>query len=347
MRSGRFALTTRLTPKLLLVAFLAVSPALGQEKSTAAGRHVGPAVIWEDPGDIKARDLFSGPGGEKHQPTLPVRFLKEDAHGHNSKLDVEDAHGEKWKAKLGIEAQPEVVAARLLWAIGYFTNENYFVRDLEIEGLPAHLKRGAGHVIAPGHLENVRLQRPPEHKKKVATWNWRHNPLVGTREFNALRVMMALLSNWDLKDENNAIVESKNKSDKEKGEQEQYLVSDVGTAFGASGERWTEAASKNNLKEYQHARFIAMATGQYVDFNFPRRPPLLHLLVLPSYIEHSRMRWVGSHVPRADAKWLGGLLTQLSTSQIEDAFRAGGYPPEKAAAFTRVVQARAAELNQL
>jgi hypothetical protein len=59
------------------------------------------------------------------------------------------------------------------------------------------------------------------------------------------------------------------------------------------------------------------------------------------------MRWVGNHVPRADAKWLGSLLAQLSTEQILNAFRAGGYPPEKAAAFTKVVQSRIAELNQL
>jgi hypothetical protein len=59
------------------------------------------------------------------------------------------------------------------------------------------------------------------------------------------------------------------------------------------------------------------------------------------------MRWIGTRVPRADAKWLGSLLGQLSPNQILDAFRAGGYPPDKAAAFTKVVQSRIAELNQL
>jgi hypothetical protein len=163
---------------------------------------------------------------------------------------------------------------------------------------------------------------------------------VGTREFNALRVMMVLLSNWDLKDENNAIFTGKD------GRQ-QYLVTDVGTAFGASGKHWTEAASKNNLKEYKKARFISKVAPDYVDFNFPRRPPLLHLFVPASYFRQVHMRWVGNHVPRADAKWMGSLLAQLTTDQILDAFHAGGYPPDKAAAFTKVVKARIAELNQL
>jgi len=297
-------------------------------------------VIWNDPGDIKNRDLFNGPGGEKHRPQPPVKFLKEDKHGQNSKFDVEDANGTKWRAKLGIEAQPETVATRLLWAIGYFTNEDYLVRDLEVKDLPAHLHRGQGHVISPNRLDMARLQRHPGGEKKEGNWDWRHNPFVGTREFNGLRVMMALISNWDLTPQNNAIFE-----DKDHGEV--YLVTDVGTAFGASGNRYTEAGSKNNLKAYQESRFIARVTPTYVDFNFPRRPPLLYIVDLHNYFHQTGLRWIGKQVPRGDAKWVGSLLAQLSTQQIRDAFRAGGYPPDKAAAFTRAVQARIAELTRL
>jgi hypothetical protein len=326
---------------ILAIAVLAIScnviaPAQKVAKDSSSAAH----AIWHDPGDIKSKDLLNGPGGEKHHPQLPVKFLKEDRHGQNSKFDVEDANGTKWKAKLGIEAQPEVVATRLLWAIGYFTNENYFIPNLEVKDLPAHLHRGQGHVTSPGHFDGARLQRHRGDEKKEGNWNWRHNPFVGTREFNGLRVMMALISNWDLKDENNAIFNDKDG-------QQQYLVTDVGTAFGASGKHWTEAASKNNLKEYRKARFISKIAPDYVDFNFPRRPPLLHLFVPLSYFRQVHMRWVGNHVSRADAKWLGSLLARLSPDQILDAFRAGGYPPDKAAAFTKVVQARIAELNQL
>jgi len=328
-----------ISPWLLLLALAAV-PAMGQEKSVPAGQGKHPAVIWKDPGDIRAKDLFNGPGGDKHRPDLPVTFLKEDGHGHNSKFDVKDAKSKKWKAKLGIEAQPETVATRLLWAIGYFTNENYFVRDLKVEGLPAHLRRGQGHVISPDHLDYVRLQRHPGGEKKSATWDWRHNPFVETREFNGLRVMMVLISNWDLKTENNAIFSDRDGQD-------EYMVTDVGTAFGASGNSFTEAGSKNNLQAYQHAKFIARVTPEYVDFSFPRRPPLLHIFHLFHFIHQIRMRWVGNRVPRADAKWVGSLLAQLSPEQIQDAFRAGGYSPDQAIAFTHALQARIAELNKL
>ena len=335
---GYYASFRRWQFALAVLVVTTALPAVGQ-KDSGESSSVAHA-IWHEPGDIKSKDLLNGPGAETHHPQLPVKFLKEDKKGQNSKFDVEDANGTKWRAKLGIEAQPEVVATRLLWAIGYFTNENYYVPNLEVKELPAHLHRGQGHVISPDHVDGARLQRHRGNEKKEANWNWQHNPFVDTREFNALRVMMVLLSNWDLKDENNGIFTDKNG-------QQQYLVTDVGTAFGASGKHWTEAASKNNLEEYRKARFIFKIAPDYVDFNFPRRPPLLHLLVLPSYLRQIHLRWVGNHVPRADAKWLGSLLAQLSPDQILDAFRAGGYPPDQAAAFTKVVQSRIVELNQL
>jgi hypothetical protein len=320
----------------LVISCAAIAPAQNPAKDSSSD---APA-IWHDPGDIKSKDLLNGPGGERHHPQLPVKFLKEDKHGQNSKFDVEDANGTKWKAKLGIEAQPEVVATRLLWAIGYFTNDNYYVPNLEVKELPAHLHRGQGHVISPDHVDGARLQRHTGGEKKDANWNWQHNPFVGTREFNGLRVMMAFLSNWDLKDENNAIFTAKEG-------QQQYLVTDVGTAFGPSGTRYTEAGSKNNLKAYRESKFVAKVTPTYVNFDFPRRPPWTHVVDPPHYCHLVHMHWVGNRVPRADAKWLGSLLAQLSTDQILNAFRAGGYPPEEAAAFTKVVQSRIAELNQL
>jgi hypothetical protein len=325
---------------VLLAMVLATVPAGAQQKLAASSTAAAKATLWKDPGDIRAKDLFNGPGGDKHRPELPLKFLKEDKNGHNSKFDAEDANGTKWKVKLGIEAQPEVAASRLLWAIGYFANDNYFLRDVPVEGLPAHLKRGEGHVASPGHLDYARLQRHPAGEKKEANWDWQHNQFVGTREFNGLRVMMALINNWDLKTENNAIMTGKD------GNRE-YMVTDVGTAFGAAGNTFTESASKNNLKAYRHSRFIAKVTPEYVDFNLPQRPPLLHLLDLPHFVHQMRMKWVGSHIPKSDAKWVGSLLARLSPQQLQDAFRAAGYSPEEIAGFTQALQSRIAELNKL
>ena len=43
------------------------------------------------------------------------------------KFTVRDAQGGKWKIKLGDEARPETVATRFVWAVGFHTDEDYFL----------------------------------------------------------------------------------------------------------------------------------------------------------------------------------------------------------------------------
>jgi hypothetical protein len=327
-------------PTILLACVLCCPRLIAQEQKPSA-QPATHAIVWVDPGDIKSKNLFYGPGSKEREPHGPFKFVKEDKHGHSPKFDVEDGEGKKWRAKLGAEAQPEPVATRLLWAVGYFTNENYYFADMAIEGLPKHLTRGGQRfVTAPDHVKGVRLQRHPSHAEKTGTWNWRHNPIMKTREFNGLRVMMAIISNWDLKDDNNAIYQEKS------GEQF-YEVTDVGSTFGEAGRRYTDEISKNNLKAYRKTKFISKITSTYVDFNYPHLPPMLFAFALPYYAHEVAVRKVGKHVPRADAKWIGTLLAQLTPEQIRDAFRAGGYTQEQIEAYTAVVQKRIAELNEL
>ena len=328
----------------VLLALVLSCPAGAQSgnhsASPAFSQH---AVLWSDPGNIAARDLFFGPGGKDHVPKLPVKFVSEDREGGNPKFDVVDAEGRKWRAKVGLEAQPEIVATRLLWAVGYVANENYFVPDLVVTGLPAHLHRGQEFVHPGGHVSNVRLQQHPsgKHKgKREGNWEWRHNPFVGTREFDGLRVMMALISNWDLTTGNTAIREDK------QGE-ELYEVSDVGSSFGKNGRSFFDSTSKNSLPAYRASDFIAKVTPGYVDFHFPVRPPILFIFNLKTYIELSRPHWIGRHVPRDHVRWIAGLLSQLSPIQIRDAFRAAGYSPQEVEEYAIALEHRIVRLSQL
>src|SRR5437667_8543637 len=95
-----------------------------------------------EPGNVSSRDLCCGPGGNEHQPVLPFEFLAEDLKGTSPKFEVRDGDGKKWTAKLGLEARPETAATRLLWAIGYSANEDYFYSDLPVRNMPAALRRG-------------------------------------------------------------------------------------------------------------------------------------------------------------------------------------------------------------
>lgn len=306
----------------------------------------GLVVLWRNPGDIRSRNLFYGPGGEADAPHSVFTFVKEDMNGTNPKFVVRDENGVKWKVKMGAEAQPETVASRLVWAVGYSTNEDYFLPVLRVENMPSHLNRGQKLVGPEGMVRNVRLKRYLKGEKKLGDWQWRDNPFSGARELNGLRVMMALINNWDLKDENNSVYEEKHFEGSPKPEQ-MFMVSDLGASFGTTGRSWTHAKSKGNLKSYRDSKFIRKVTGRYVDFNVPTRPALIFVFTPREYASRLRLRWIGKRIPRSDARWIGSLLAQLSPDQVQDAFRAAGYTPDQVQGFSRVVEDRIAELNKL
>ena len=311
-------------------------------ESTGGGSALieGSAVMWSDPGNVASRNLYYGPGGKEHSPAGRFTFEKEDLDGSNPKFVVRDDQNVKWKVKLGAEARPETVAARLVWAVGYPANEDYFVPELHVREMPAHLKRGQNLVLPGGVVRDVRLKRYLKGEEKVGTWKWRDDPFVDTREYNGLRVMMALVNNWDLKDVNNSIY-------REKGGRNVYMVSDLGASFGTDHPTWPHAKAKGNLNSYQHSSFIDGADEQFVSFRDPGRPSFKYWILPVQCVSRWRLHWIGRDIPRADARWIGGLLARLTPKQIEDAFRAAGYSPEEVAGFSKIVEQRIAELKAL
>jgi hypothetical protein len=306
-----------------------------EEKAKAAGL---PAAIWRDPGLPAALDLFYGAGGKEHapDPNGKYTFLKEDMNGTSPKFDVKDEHGVRWRVKLGQEPQSETAATRLLWAAGYFVDEDYFLSEIKVAGLPT-LQRGQEFVTADGAVRRARLERRTKEIKKLGSWDWFHNPFLGTRELNGLRVMMSLLNNWDLKTINNSIYEVD-------GEQ-RYLVSDVGATFGKTGGRATR--SKSVVHDYVGSKFVGKVRPDSVDFVMHSRPFFLTAVDVPDYRDHARMEKITRQIPRADAVWLGKRLSQLSDEQIKDCFRAGGYTPREVDSLAQEVEKRITELNAL
>ncbi len=188
----------------VFIGVSAAGPALPAKLPKGASN--APAALWTDPADIASRDLIYGPGGPGHQPRGPFKYVKEDLNGTNPKFVITDADNVKWKVKLGLESRPETAASRLVWAAGYFADEEYFLPDLKVDNIPSELRRGEKYVEPNGIAHNVRLKRYLKDEEKSGSWQWRSNPFTGTREFSGLRrVMMALINNWDLKDENNKV----------------------------------------------------------------------------------------------------------------------------------------------
>lgn len=284
----------------------------GEEKKPHKADPRAPAVLWVDPVDIESRDLFYGCGGKDHQPRGKLTFIGENMNGVNPKFDVRDSDGIRWGVKLGNEARPEVAASRLVWAVGYFANEDYYLAEL-----PAKIPRlQRGETLVHGDkIKGVRLKRHNKHDHRVAYWTWNENPFAGTKELSGLKIMMELINNTDLKPEHLVVHQLE-------GRERQYYINDLGGSFGRAGAHFYNR-SKGVLKDYSSYPLVQKAGPRYVDF------------------------WYFKHIPRDHAKWIGDVLSRLSDQQIGDAFRAGGFSPAEVQGYTQKVRAKINELTAL
>ena len=282
-------------------------------------------------------DLLYGAGGKDTRPAGKFTFVQEDKQGTAPKFrNGGPSRVVTWKFKLGGRAKSETAASRLVWAAGYFTDEDYYLPELRVEKMPK-LARGHELVSADGVIHGARLERKVQGLKKPGNWSWFKNPFVGTKELNGLRVMMALINNWDLKEVNNTIYDAK-------GEGSRYVVSDLGATFGETGNTITR--SKSNPGDYSDSQFIEKVTPDHVDFILSSRPLFITAFDVPNYATRTHMQDVVKKIPVADARWLGKLLGPLSDEQIRDCFRAAGYSPEEVEGNAAMVKERIKDLNR-
>jgi hypothetical protein len=332
---------------LLVAAFLlSAAVVVAESVLQPAPDTPGTTVLWQDPTDIATGALSDKPGRTYAPHDTTFRFVKEDLDGSNPKFVVEDTAGRKWKLKLGWEAQPETAASRIVRAVGYFADDDYYLPHLCIEGVPAKLHRGRRFIAAGGCVDGGRLKRHEKDEDHAATrvWSWRDNPFTGTREFNGLRTLMAVINNWDLKDINNHVRAIQNAN----GNPIQiYWVSDLGASFGTTRLTTGHSHTRGNLDAYRQSPFILDTTACCVDFAVPARAAPIVLVNPKEYYMRSEMRWIGRQIPRSDARWMGTLLGRLSRDEIRDAFLAAGYSEEDTDAFTAILEERIEALRGL
>ena len=252
------------------------------------------ALLWEEP---RGRDdLFFGVGGKALAPDPDTTYalLERDPSGFSTTLDLRDPEGREWGAKLGPESQTEVVASRILWAVGYQQPPAYYVPHLVVE------EEGRVRNAGP-----ARMRPEVEWLDDEDPWSWSENPFVGTQSFRGLRVLMAILNSTDLKDDNNEIFVST------RGEGPPvhwYVVKDLGATFGDTG-RFSPA--RGDIEAFERHGFIADVRGREVAFEFG-----------------GRHGWIFEGLTLEDVAWICRRLQRLSDEQLSAAFRAGGYEAE-------------------
>ncbi|QQS42034.1 MAG: hypothetical protein IPM63_03565 [Acidobacteriota bacterium] len=298
--------------KLCLILTVALQALNGAAYTQTNGENEARAVMWKKV-DIASRDLYLGPGGDEMVPDISrVEFVEEKKGGSSLKYEIIDANGREWVAKIDKESQPETAAVRLLWGLGYLTEINYLVPEITIPG--------------KGTFKNVRLEARPKDIDRGDRWEWDENPFVGTKELAGLKIMMVFFNNWDVKTGNNIILNKDGTA--------HYAISDLGATFGQLGGNdlpiiWRFGRSINEPEDYEKTELVEETDGNKIELAYK-----------------GRKSGIFDEATKGEARWLVGLLRQLSKQQIRDAFRAANYTDDEIETYVGAVIARIDELDK-
>jgi hypothetical protein len=297
--------------------------------------------IWRDPGAPERLSLVHGPGGADGAPAPPFRFVEEHTSGSQPCVSVRDARGRRWRVKWGHEARVEAFATRFAWACGYFAEVTHFVRSGAIDGVPA-LRRARDCIEASGgRFVDARFELDDRDVRKFFeehSWAWHDNPFVGSRELSGLKIVVMLLSNWDVKDRrdvargsNTAIFETRVGRWPRHHHEARYLLTDWGGSMGRWGANIvTRGRWDVDGFEAQTPQFV---TG--VDDNGWLRF---------GYTGQRTADIVGD-IPLDHARWFHGYAGQLTERQLVEGLLASGATDDEARRFARALASRIRQLN--
>jgi hypothetical protein len=264
------------------------------------------AEFWIDR-PIASRDLFRGPiDGPVPKTDGAYTLIKRDVTGYSPGFELKDAAGINWNVKIGPEAKPEVVASRLVWAMGYHQLPTYYVPRWTIAGSKDAGTQSAGRFRA--RLATYR---------KIEDWSWHENPFVGTRPYKGLLVLMAMLNNSDLKPEQNAMFDV---SSSRGAHRRVFVIMDLGHTFGATG---IHNAPRGDASAFEEHGFIERIRANHVEF------------------EHHGLRAeLFDQITTEDVQWMCRRLARLTNKQWRDAFRAAAYHPTESSRFIARMKAK-------
>ncbi len=295
---------------LVAASVLACAPAMRSTIAGAPSRDVM-AQFWNPPQDLDRRDLVYGAGGRREAPDQKAVYTlaKRKTGGFSPKVEVRDPSGMKWDVKMGSEAEPEVVASRIVWAMGYHQPPDYYVPVWTLDD------NGKQRAAPP-----ARFRPKPKWITKEGEWSWHANPFLETQAFRGLVVLMMILNSTDLKDDNNAVYDLKEPIEQAG---RWYVVKDLGATLGETG---ISDPKRGDPDAFAKTGFITGTNGDRVSFDF-----------------HGRHRELLTVVHVADVHWMCGLLNRLTDRQWHDAFRAGGYNPDQTERFLRKIREKIAQ----
>lgn len=271
------------------------------------------AQLWVDPGDER-RDLYWGIGGRAlaPHPDATYRLDERDDSGFSVSYDVVGPDGVEWSAKVGPEAQSEVVVSRILWGLGYHQPPIYYLPSWTCQDLQLERTR---------RVSEARFRpKLPRLDDRDQIWHWSDNPFLGATQFRGMLVVLLMLNSTDLKDANNSVYELTEPWD---GAPRWFVVRDLGASLGETGKLFPR---RNWLEGFERSGFITGVTNGTVQFDYEGRHQYLLSMIGPD-----------------DVRWAAARMSRLTDQQLHDAFRAGNYARPIADRFVRRIREKVAQ----
>lgn len=270
------------------------------------------AELWVQP--ERGRDLFWGVGGERLAPDPDLRYtvIEIKRGGFSRGYTVVGPKDREWSVKFPPEAPTEVVASRIAWGVGYHQPPIYYLANWQAD------KATSPNPQLPARF---REKKPELHGLDAkGSWSYYENPFVGTPQLSGLLVLQAMLGNSDLKDDQNALYELDGRFE---GAKRWYVARDLGQTFGRTG---TLEAPRGDVAVFEQTPFIKGVVDGKVKFEYRGRHKVLFDAITP-----------------ADVRWICARLDALTDTQLQAAFRAGGYDAPTAERFIRRLKQKIAE----
>jgi hypothetical protein len=272
--------------------------------------------VWT-PTDIRTLDLKAGapgPGAFPFRATVVCDYVDKKLEGRSPKficaIDKDDEVKVKFGADNG-EVYGEVLATRLLWALGFGADRMYPVSVI-CRGCP----RAFGGIERPGNetrFDPAAIERPmdaPEWPRNGKTgWSWKELDLVSSESGgapaahrDALKLLAVFLQHTDSKPEQQRIL-CVDRRPATGCAQPFLMISDVGLTFGRAHFANANEVAGVNLVGWRQRPVWKDSTGCTGNlpksFNGTLDDPV---------------------IGEAGRQFLAGLLAQLSDDQIRDLF---------------------------
>ena len=290
----------------------------GKAKPDARDAAIARAQLWQ-PTNVSAMNIQAGPGepnGFPFRATVSCSYAPRDMSGASPKFTCVIGENDELKVKYGgsnAEVYGEVLATRLLWALGFGADRIYSVRVI-CRGCPRELagiaRENDEYVFDPAAIER---KMPGAEFPKDSSWSFEELDAVDPKSggaprahVDALKLLAVFMQHTDTKPQQQRLVcldqKEEIKDESVPCERPFLMLNDVGLTFGKAN---TFNVNEKAVNLVEWAATPVWKDAQQCIGNLSKS--FTGTLKDPVISEEGR-------------KFLAGLLAQLSDKQLRDLF---------------------------